>query len=104
MATPLSLAFTNNDQNVGWIVIDSLTDFCFLIDIIFTFRSAYFNSTEKLEDNLKKISCHYIRFWFWIDFVAILPIGLILNRTSNPNALIRIARITRLYRLVKMVK
>ncbi len=85
-------------------MVDSLTDLCFLIDIIITFRSAYFNATELLIDNLFTIGCNYAKFWFWIDLVAVLPLGLILNQTSNPNALIRIARITRFYRMVKMIK
>lgn len=104
IGSPLSLAFTQNDNNIVWIIADSLTDFCFLFDIIFTFRSAYFNSVERLVDSLKEIQCHYLNFWFWVDVVAILPIGIILNRASNPNSLIRITRISRFYRMVKMIK
>lgn len=75
-----------------------------MLDIIFTFFSAYYDSTDVLIDRRTKIACDYMRGWFWIDFVSIFPVGLIVQNTTQVNDLARVARLTRLYRLIKMIK
>ena len=44
IGSPLRLAFAENDQNVAWSIAEFVTDAFFFVDIIITFRSAYFNS------------------------------------------------------------
>ena len=43
------------------------------------------------------------RTWFTVDFISVLPLNLILS-TSSYNTLARIARIPKLYRLVKIAR
>lgn len=47
--TPYRIAFVNDDT-VYWIVIDSLIDFSFLIDIFVTFFAAFYSSEYILID------------------------------------------------------
>jgi len=56
-----------------------------------------------LVDNRKDIAINYMKTWFIIDVVAILPFGYIFQ-SANFNALARIARLPRLYKLVRMFR
>ena len=53
--------------------IDSL----FLIDIFVSFISAYYDDDFVLRDNISTIASHYMKGWFIIDLLAILPLELI---------------------------
>jgi len=52
-------------------------DFLFLCDILTTFISAFEDYDLKINDDLKDISTNYLKGWFAIDFISILPIDLI---------------------------
>ena len=75
---PLRLAFANNDST-SWLMFYIITDLLFLTDIILTFFSAV--SDEKLVyeiTNKKLIAQKYLKGWFWIDFISILPLDLLM--------------------------
>jgi hypothetical protein len=101
-ATPYRIAFFDEDE-LDWIIIDSVVDFFFLIDIIFTFFTAYYGADYRLIDIRRDIAKWYLSTWFLIDVCAIIPISIILN-SGNFNGLARLARLPKLYRLVKMTR
>ena len=76
--TPYRIAFVN-DETVYWIVIDSLIDFSFLIDILVTFFSAFYSSEYILIDKWSKICFSYLRGWFLIDVLSIFPFNYLLG-------------------------
>ena len=49
MITPLKASFMEDGR--GWMAVDVLIDVVFLIDIVMTFFSAYYNGIEKLVIN-----------------------------------------------------
>lgn len=101
--TPYRIAFTESDE-LEWIIIDCLIDLLFLTDLILTFFMAYYDEkTYDLVDDRKKIACRYLRFWFIIDLLAVIPISLFLN-TNDYNSGARLLKLPRLYRLVKMTR
>ena len=111
IAAPLRIAFSD-DEDLAWTVIDSIVDTVFLVDILLNFFFAYHDDEYNLIDdrkvavhlfNVQTISKEYLKSWFFIDLVSILPINLLL-RTGDFNSLARIARLPRLYRLVKMTR
>ena len=75
--TPYRMAFVD-DNSVSWMVTELVLDFLFFIDIILTFFSAYFDKLDVLVDNRRKIACNYLKFWFIIDFVSIMPLSLLI--------------------------
>ena len=101
--TPYRLAYIE-EETVEWVLLEVIVDSFFLLDIFFTFFSAYYDSTDVLIDSRSKIACEYMRGWFWVDSISIFPISLILKNTTQVNDLARVARLTRLYRLIKMIK
>ena len=53
-------------------------------------------------DDRAKICTIYIKGWFFIDLIAILPLELII--ASDVNSLVRVARIGKLYKLIKITR
>ena len=103
IVTPFRIAFYDYDS-IEWLVLDLIVDIFFAFDIICNFITAYFDSEENLIIDRKKIACTYLKTWFTIDFVSIIPISLIMNSQRDYTSLARLARLPRLYRLIKMAK
>lgn len=103
--TPLRLAMVPNaeDETLFWKIVLYFIDFCFFVDILIIFNTAIYDQYFCFIEDRKAIAKEYIKGWFFIDLVAILPFDLILS-ASGFNGLFRIARITRLYKLVKLTR
>ena len=78
-------------------------DIIFLIDIIVNFNSAIETNDYQIIDDRKTITKIYVKGWFMIDIVAILPFDKFLS-AGNVNGLVRVARIGKLYKLVKITR
>ena len=102
LITPWRIAFYDVDS-IEWVIADSVMDFVFFVDIILNFFMAYYDDEDEIVDCRCTIAKSYLKTWFTIDFIAIIPISIIL-RTDNYNSLARIARLPKLYRLIKMAR
>ena len=52
-----------------------IVDIVFLIDIIMTFFTSYQNEDETHEfTDLKSIAIRYLKTWFFVDLISILPL------------------------------
>ena len=101
--TPYRIAFVEKD-NVEWVIIDCGIDLLFLTDLILTFFMAYNDeNTYEIVTDRKKIACRYLRFWFLVDLLAVVPISLFLN-TNDYNSGARLLKLPKLYRLIKMTR
>lgn len=83
-------------------------DILFAFDILINFITAYEDPfTCKLETSLCTIAKHYIRTWFFLDLVCVIPFDLIeyivIDDTSHLK-LIRLTRLTRIYKLTKVIR
>lgn len=41
--SPVSIAFMEDEENLGWLITQYVIDFLFFIDIIVIFNTAYYN-------------------------------------------------------------
>ncbi len=71
--SPFRIAFYDKAESY-WVVIESLTDLIFLLDIIFSFISAYYNRMDVPVHSRKEIACAYLKSWFFIDIITIIPL------------------------------
>ena len=106
--TPLSIAFVKDNDSAGFnmsafSIIELFFDFNFFIDIIVNFTSCYYHNEVELIDDPKVIACTYLKGWFLVDFVSILPIDLIFSFGGFTHML-RVARIGKLGKLVKLTR
>ena len=99
-----------------------VTDVWFLIDIMFNFRTAFYNADGLIEGEIPAIRCNYLKTWFAFDLLAALPVDIAatLYQASNPAAvqsrtliqqsritslkLIKLTRLLSLSRLLRLVK
>ena len=100
--TPFRIAFYEQDTTF-WIVLELVVDAFFLMDILLTFVSAYYDHNETLIDQRSRIACSYVRSWFAIDVVSVFPLSLIMEG-AKLNSLGKLARLPRIYRFVKVLK
>ena len=99
--TPYDIAFSDNNK-VNWFEI--LIDVLLGIDIVLTFFSAYTDDEENLVKNHKKIIKKYLKSWFIIDIISVLPISYFLNLDGKYGSLTKISKLPKLYRLIKLTK
>jgi hypothetical protein len=100
--TPHRIAF-DSDPTKGQKVFNNIIDIFFLLDIIFCFFTAYTDDDFITIDDRKIIAIDYLKSWFLIDAMAIIPFELFLGG-SGMNDVVRLARIGRLYKLIKLTK
>ena len=105
LSIPYRVAFVETSTGT-WDYINIAVDVCFLIDIIIIFNTAYYDENYQLIDDRKLIAKKYIKSWFFVDVISILPIEYILKQSSGLqyNDMIRIVRIGRMYKLVKLTR
>lgn len=79
-------------------------DICFAIDIVFTFFTTVTDSSTSLEiTDYREIAIRYLRSWFLLDIISILPFDFLLSN-MNINQVFRFARIGKLYKLIRMTR
>ena len=81
---PWRLAFYEEDDMV-WTIINLMIDLSFLVDIILTFFTAYFDDVKlRLVTNKKDLAWRYIKScWFFIDVLSIFPFEQVLKADGN---------------------
>eukprot|EP01083_Nonionella_stella_P000797 2284_1 len=104
---PYTLAFEIDltlDDTFG--IIAFSIDLILCIDIIFNFRTAYFDKfdTLKLIINPTIIAKKYLRGWFAIDLVTSIPLEFIIPLANNVTTYVKILRVFRLVRVVKILR
>jgi hypothetical protein len=76
IVVPYRLAFSLEESKATK-TISYVIDFSFLIDIILTFFTAYYDEPNFTEvDNYKDIAISYLKGWFIFDVLSIFPFEL----------------------------
>jgi hypothetical protein len=102
MTVPYRLALISEDT-LAWVYINGFVDICFLLDIIIIFNKTIFDDNFQIVINRKIIAMEYIKGWFFVDILAIIPFDMFFGG-SDLNQVVRIARIGRMYKLVKLTR
>lgn len=93
-------------STAGWSWFDAINDILFGIDIIANFRTTYITKDGVYELDEKKVAIKYLTTWFFIDFIASVPLGRIiaLSRDWNSGGIGKLNKIARVLRFVKIAK
>ena len=75
--TPVNMAF-DEQLGVEWDWILGIIDGLFLIDCIVTFNTAFDDEDFRIIEDYKTIAINYIKTWFFIDILAIIPFDVIM--------------------------
>jgi hypothetical protein len=115
IVTPFQMAFLHeNNMNdistwMGLFVIDRIVDLVFLFDIAVNFRTSlvvYHDSGEvDYQYSCKEGCTRYLRTWFFVDVISILPIEVLdLVPSLNVSTWSRISKIFKLFRFAKLLR
>ena len=102
---PYQIAFVD-DESESDAILDNLLNAILGLDILMNFFSAYIDSEDNVVKNRKKIIKTYLRTWFVVDLISVLPVNLITVTAKGAkfNTLARLSKIPKLYRLVRLTK
>ena len=71
---PYNAAFKNKTMDqVPLLVIDSIVDVVFFLDIILNFHTTFVGPTGEIISDPKTIRMNYLKSWFIIDLLSCLP-------------------------------
>ena len=71
---PFNVALKNKtSEDVSLLVIDSIVDVIFFIDIILNFHTTYVGPGGEVVSDPKVIRVNYLKSWFLIDLLSCLP-------------------------------
>lgn len=113
---PVEIAFYANDVHpqVHWFAIHVLADVIFLADLILNFRTGYIHTDDgEVVLTTKRIICHYLKSWFFIDLISSLPFdNLYIMFSGVPEGAdsdsilltLRVLRLTKLLRLLRILR
>ena len=105
MIVPFSLAFVEDDiDNVFWITVDAFIDIFFFLDLILSFNTAFYDSRCRIVTDRMKIYSRYLKGWFLVDLMSIVPFSYILNSSENYHKLFRLFRLPRLSKMIRLLK
>jgi len=75
----LKIAFERLEESDFSITLDYVVDLLFLLDILVVFNTAYYDEDVDLVDDRKQIAKNYLKGWFTIDLLAIIPFDKIIS-------------------------
>lgn len=117
--TPIQIAFIDT-YSEPLKVLEYMVNTLFILDMIVTMNSSYYDSNNQLVQNRGKIIKKYLKGWFFIDFLAAFPFEMLETdflkmdpdssvsfrsmTGSNFQQLMKLPRLYRLFRLARFVK
>lgn len=97
------LAYFENDPPYFFLMVDTISDNYFIVDIVINFFTSYKDEKESIVvRNHLKIALRYFKTWFLIDIVSIIPFEDIFS--SNASQLSKLVKVLRMLKLLKMLR
>jgi len=100
--TPYRVGFVDSDDWL-WIGLELSIDILFFVDVIVNCMSAYYDATDTLIVDQRRIFVHYAETWMLIDLLSCVPFSLLFNGSAY-GSLVRVSKLPRLYRILKIAK
>jgi hypothetical protein len=110
---PYTMAFIE-EAGQYQVTLDLLSDLLFILDLVFQFFIPFKMKTpdDKFITSYSGIALKYIFGWFFLDFIASVPINSVINvlqiiETDGPaniSAISNIAKLSRIYRIMKLLR
>ncbi|XP_061602593.1 potassium voltage-gated channel subfamily H member 5-like [Cololabis saira] len=74
---PYNVSFKTKQNNLAWLVVDSVVDIIFLIDIVLNFHTTFVGPAGEVVSDARLIRMNYMKTWFVIDLLSCLPYDVI---------------------------
>lgn len=107
VVTPFETAFLETSVNALFI-LNRLVDFLFFVDMAVNFLAPYQGKGKEEGQWIYdggKIARNYLKSWFTIDLLSLLPFDLVSTFVASPEIQrLKVVRIVRLFRLLKLFR
>ncbi|XP_037101100.1 potassium voltage-gated channel subfamily H member 5-like isoform X1 [Syngnathus acus] len=74
---PYNVSFRTRQNNLLWLVLDSVVDVIFLVDIVLNFHTTFVGPAGEVISDARLIRMNYVKTWFVIDLLSCLPYDII---------------------------
>ncbi|KAM9798329.1 voltage-gated delayed rectifier potassium channel KCNH5-like [Neosynchiropus ocellatus] len=104
---PYNVSFRTKQNNLAWLVIDSIVDVIFLVDIVLNFHTTFVGPAGEVISDAKLIRMNYMKTWFVIDLLSCLPYDIINafeNVDEGLSSLFSSLKVIRLLRLGRVAR
>jgi hypothetical protein len=86
-------------------ITDMIIDGVTYLDIVFSFRTGYVDSSNNIVTDLREIKVNYLKTWFFIDICSTFPWEVLMfGRNTKMLNLFKIPRVLRVNRLIKITE
>ncbi len=99
---PYQAAF-GGGESISARTMNWTTDIFFVVDIVLNFRTAFIDEQGRLITKSSAICQRYLRSWFFIDFISILPFEFFGSGRSHFFKLLKCIRLLRLAKVAKFL-
>lgn len=109
IVTPYEVALLETEIN-GLFFVNRMIDTIFIWDMLMQFFCAYRETPKqggRMVKSIPRIQCHYLKSWFPIDFMSILPFWVVVfldPDVAEQMSSLKVVRLIRLLRLAKLVR
>uniref|UniRef100_A0A673LUV4 Potassium voltage-gated channel subfamily H member 1-like n=1 Tax=Sinocyclocheilus rhinocerous TaxID=307959 RepID=A0A673LUV4_9TELE len=104
---PYNVSFKTKQNNITWLVVDSIVDVIFLVDIVLNFHTTFVGPAGEVISDPKLIRMNYMKTWFVIDLLSCLPYDVINafeNVDEGISSLFSSLKVVRLLRLGRVAR
>ncbi|XP_070844168.1 voltage-gated delayed rectifier potassium channel KCNH5-like [Chaetodon trifascialis] len=104
---PYNVSFKTKQNNLAWLVLDSVVDVIFLIDIVLNFHTTFVGPAGEVISDARLIRMNYLKTWFVIDLLSCLPYDIINafeNVDEGLSSLFSSLKVIRLLRLGRVAR
>ncbi|XP_064864559.1 potassium voltage-gated channel subfamily H member 5-like [Oncorhynchus nerka] len=101
---PYNVSFKTKQNNLAWLVLDSVVDVIFLVDIVLNFHTTFVGPGGEVISDPKLIRMNYLKTWFVIDLLSCLPYDIINAFENGLSSLFSSLKVVRLLRLGRVAR
>lgn len=101
--TPYRVGFVDTDE-WQWMAWELTIDILFFLDVLVNCVSAYYDATDTLVVDQRRIFVRYAETWMIVDLLSCVPFNFFFNDSSSYGSLVRVSKLPRLYRILKLAK
>lgn len=107
---PFRLAFHSQAYWDLWTSLELIADLSFLVDILLTCCSSYYDEDGELVSSQRRVLARYLKSWLFLDFLSSLPFTLFdytltqYERSGNPSQQLWLPRLYKFIRLGRLVR
>lgn len=100
---PLRIGF-DLEAGLAQVIADATVDVMFFLDMVFSFRTAFFAPDGDLVMNTGDIAVRYLKGNFVVDLVSTVPLDLVMLARGGGADILRLTRLLRTLRLLRLAK